>query len=301
VPGAVFESWQEVTGPTVWRAESIAAPVLEALTGRAVGRVHSRFRHAVNLELAGRDLIAVLSRPPGRVPNGVHLADEVDFLTVGLDAGAAVELGDGLLCLRDDLLVDLRWAPPWSLDLAPVAPAAPERLAANRARARARARAEPPLLAPGRALVRALETFAPEPVEAAVAALIARGPGLTPAGDDLLLGTLAVLQAADHPAAPVLAGALLGALDRTTPISAALLRLAAAGQHAELVGRLTAALLAGDGLDVDAALDVLLVQASTSARSAAHGAVLGLEVVAAWPRPERPDADLAPDAFLAAR
>src|SRR5207244_1101728 len=130
-------------------------------------------------------------------------------------------------------------------------------------------------------------------VESAVRALIGLGPGLTPAGDDLLLGALAVLQAADHPAAPIAAGAVIGTLGLTTPVSAALLRLAAAGQHAELIGRLAAALLAGDGLDVEVALDALMAQASTSARGAAHGALLGLDVVAKWRRLASPDGMLA--------
>jgi hypothetical protein len=293
VPGAVFESWLDVTGPTVWRAESIASAVLPALAGGARGRVHSAFRRALNLEMAGGELIALLSRPPGRVPNGVHLADEVDFLAAGLGVGAPCQVVDGRLRLREDRLVDLRWAPPWSLELTQVAPAAPERLVANRQRARARARVEPPLLGPARALARALDALAPERVESAVRGLVALGPCLTPAGDDLLLGALAVLQAADHPAATIAAGAVIGSLGTTTSISAALLGLAVAGQHAELIGRLAAALLAGDGLDVEVALDDLLVQESSSARSAAYGAVLGLDAVARWRRGAEPDAMLA--------
>ncbi|HEY3111609.1 MAG TPA: DUF2877 domain-containing protein [Chloroflexota bacterium] len=285
MPGAVFESWLDVSGPTVWRAESIALAVLPALTSGARGRVHSSFRRALNLELAGGELVALLARPAGRVPNGIHLADEADFLAAGLEQDAPCRVVDGQLRLREDLLVDLRWAPPWSLDLVPVAPGAPERLAANRQRGRGRARAEPSLLGPARALARALDRLAPEPVESAVRALIGHGPGLTPAGDELLLGAQAVLQAADHPAAPIVAGAVIGALGLTTRISAALLRLAAAGQHAELIGRLAAALLAGDGLDVEVALDDLLVQGSSSAGGAAYGALLGLEAVARW-RPE---------------
>src|SRR5205823_4255039 len=87
----------------------------------------------------------------------------------------------------------------------------------------------------------------------------------------------------------IVAGAVLDSLARTTPVSAALLRLAAAGQHAELIGRLAAALLAGDGLDVEVALDALMAQPSTSARGAAYGALLGLDVVARWRRLASPD------------
>src|SRR5215210_5020967 len=99
MPGAVFNSWLEVTGPTVWRAESIAAAVLPALTGPARGRVHSRFRRALNLEMAGGEVVALLSRPPGRVPNGVHLADEVDLGATAPDVGAPVAVVHGVLRL----------------------------------------------------------------------------------------------------------------------------------------------------------------------------------------------------------
>jgi hypothetical protein len=310
VPGAVYNSWSEVVGPTVLRAESIAAPIVSALASGATGRVHSLFRRAVNLRMDDGTLLAVLARAPGRVPNGVHVDDEIDFLDppLGLAVGAAVRVIDGVLVLADELRVDLRWAPPWPLDLERVTPTAARQLDANRRVARRRIVPEPILVEPAAALVAAARALAPAATDAAVGALIGRGPGLTPAGDDLLLGLLAVLEAAEHPAAPMVAHALVGAVGEPPPphrrargapagattsdVSAALLRLAAVGQHAELVARLAVSLLAGDELDVDAALDGLLIHASASSRSAAYGAMLGLEVVARARRPT-PDARVA--------
>ena len=65
---------------------------------------------------------------------------------------------------------------------------------------------------------------------------------------------------AEHPAAEMVGSAVLAAAGATTDVGAALLRLAVGGQHAELIARLAAALLAGDGLDVEVALDGLLVK-----------------------------------------
>jgi hypothetical protein len=84
----------------------------------------------------------------------------------------------------------------------------------------------------------------PEPAAAAARALLGRGPGLTPEGDDLLAavaGTLAVLGPATSPPGPTL-DPLLGALapthGRTTALSATLLALASQRRLPEPAGRL---------------------------------------------------------------
>ena len=80
-------------------------------------------------------------------------------------------------------------------------------------------------------------------VEGAVRQLIGVGSGLVPIGDDVLVGALAALAAwaPDSPARQELAIAVAGAADRTTPVSAALLRSAAIGfAFPELTQYLTA-------------------------------------------------------------
>jgi hypothetical protein len=99
-------------------------------------------------------------------------------------------------------------------------------------------------------------------------ALVGLGPGLTPAGDDLLAGTLVTLRALDLRAA---AASVIDRMDttRTTPISAALLVEAAQGRAARpLLGLLRS--LTGSG-EVDAALDGLLAVGATSGRWLAEG------------------------------
>ncbi|MDP9429386.1 MAG: DUF2877 domain-containing protein, partial [Actinomycetota bacterium] len=65
----------------------------------------------------------------------------------------------------------------------------------------------------------------------AAARLIGLGPGLTPAGDDVMAGTMAGLVLLGHPAADRFAATISAlAASRTTELSRALLRHAAAGR-----------------------------------------------------------------------
>jgi hypothetical protein len=83
--------------------------------------------------------------------------------------------------------------------------------------------------------------------------LIGLGPGLTPSGDDFLMGALALLdalgQAEIHAALAQAVAAAAPAL--TSPLSACFLEAAAAGHVGERLHRIVASVLAGD---VDAAV-----------------------------------------------
>jgi hypothetical protein len=120
------------------------------------------------------------------------------------------------------------------------------------------------------ALTRAVERRDPELAGAAGAALIGRGPGLTPEGDDLVAGVAAVLS---HDASWV--AALIGTdlRARTTSLSATLLELAAWGMGPEPLQ----ALLAGD----PGALERLLRLGHSTGAAYAHGAALALVAAAA--------------------
>jgi Protein of unknown function (DUF2877) len=102
------------------------------------------------------------------------------------------------------------------------------------------------------------------PLARPVAALLGRGPGLTPLGDDVLAGALVALVAAGSPAGPRLASEVMKvAFRRTTFVSAVLLWHAARG---ECVPEL-AAVLAG----VPGAAEALLRVGHTSGAGLAHG------------------------------
>jgi len=113
--------------------------------------------------------------------------------------------------------------------------------------------------------------------------LIGWGEGLTPAGDDFLVGLIAGLDALvrsdkeRHRFHHALAAMLTGRIRRTTPIAAHYLRLAAAGHYTEPLIRLRTALLCeDDGNVVDAALQSALALGATSGADAVSGLVAGL-------------------------
>jgi hypothetical protein len=113
--------------------------------------------------------------------------------------------------------------------------------------------------------------------------LIGWGEGLTPAGDDFLVGLIAGLDAsasADERRCAfrrVLAAALIGGTQRTTPIAAHYLGLAAGGHYAEPLIRLRHALLCeDDDRAVDAALRSALAVGATSGADTVSGLLAGL-------------------------
>jgi hypothetical protein len=93
-------------------------------------------------------------------------------------------------------------------------------------------------------LFRAVRERDPAPARAAARALLGRGPGLTPEGDDLVAavaGTLAVVgpvTGVDGTVRDTLLGALVPGPGRTTALSATLLALASERRLAEPAGRL---------------------------------------------------------------
>jgi hypothetical protein len=114
--------------------------------------------------------------------------------------------------------------------------------------------------------------------------LIGEGPGMTPVGDDVLAGTTAGLVLLGHPAAERFGSGVTSlAAGRTTELSRALLRHAAAGR---VTGEYAAVLRAmvGDGPLVPA-IRALLTSGSTSGRALALGLCTAIDLVERTTRP----------------
>jgi hypothetical protein len=110
------------------------------------------------------------------------------------------------------------------------------------------------------------------------ARLIGLGPGLTPAGDDVMAGTMAGLVLLGHPAAErFAAGVFALAAGRTTELSRALLRHAASGR---VSGEYAAVLqgLVGER-PLGPAIAGLLATGSTSGRAMALGLCTAIDLV----------------------
>lgn len=272
--------------------DSLSARI--AHSGRRNGRVHSVFRSAVNLTMAD-DLVTIVPDEDGGLPNGILVAARPDFRTLGVRVGMAVEIDAAMVRVPDGrLAIRLDGARPWSPRI-PVTDGRdwPFRSPAVHAIARRHVRATdtaattaglmaiPPARERLAALRRAIVRTDRAAAAVAARALVGLGPGLTPSGDDALAGIEAALGALGHPAAGFLATALDDVTERTTAVSAALLRHAARGEFSERIHRLLAALLDGDDAGLPMAIEGAVAWGATSGRDCLIGVLSGLDAAAA--------------------
>ncbi|MBL8350540.1 MAG: DUF2877 domain-containing protein [Burkholderiaceae bacterium] len=263
------------------------------------GRVHSVFDRAVNL-LVGGELWTVFGPDHPDSPFGLRLAAGGLATLRGLRAGDPVQVRAGRAGLGRQVIdgrAAARWAPkPWPTVAAGLA----QRLDAvsEAARARAWPGSEPLANAVMQALVQALMQALPAcgagsgpGLAEAVRRTVGRGPGLTPAGDDVLVGILTLLSSstageAGARATARLAEALAPRLRSTTDLSRHLILQAARGRPGGALQALGQALLGGatgDGLR--AALEPVLATGATSGADACVGLVAACRLV--FPAAER--------------
>ncbi|HUP07215.1 MAG TPA: DUF2877 domain-containing protein [Caldimonas sp.] len=256
-----------------------------------VATVHSVFERACNL--SWRDTLLTLchaNAAPG--PLVLHLAadEPADFRRL-LEAGERVE-GTGRRLCSERAEFDHAHAIVWR----PGAPGpllAPDRATANLRRARQavadRLAATGSVIATEgapwvAALVDACRDLHSDAVGPIVHRLVGWGEGLTPAGDDVLMGFMAALDAPvfDDSSRRIFRDAVRAACiartARTTPVSAVHLRLAAEGLHGGAALRARDALLGiDDARIVDAALDDALAIGATSGAAMLAGLIGGLD------------------------
>jgi hypothetical protein len=246
------------------------------------GRIAHAYRLAAYLTPTdGGDLVVLAVEAAGGQPNGINIPDGPD-LGATCPAGARVS-------------VDLAHARSWSSRL----PADPMRIsaAALRGAREAAARRAPkdgfgPLLRgdgvgdgfaraaerPIRALQSALAEGAPSAAAHAAADLVGLGVGLTPSGDDLLVGLLAGLEVVDDPARRHIAGAVVEhAMERTSLISASALSQAARGRYAERLHDVLAAIVAGEGMGIEGSIEAAMRYGATSGADTLVGLFIGLQ------------------------
>lgn len=233
---------------------------------------------AVYLRTAAGELVAVLAPTAARLPMGAVVGDR-DALRSPPEPGETGQVGDGWIEVGRLSARVVRWWNP--------RPALPPRrttwLAANHAAAArgcdeaATGLPAPVLRATLPALAAALHAADIATAVHAATALIGLGPGLTPAGDDVLVGLLSALVCLGHPGSDRLAaGVVETATGRTTDLSLALLRHARVGNCIGEVGTLLQA-LAGVG-DVDTAHERLLAVGHSSGAALCVGVGVGAEV-----------------------
>ena len=258
-----------------------------------MGRVHSVFAGACNVRCHDT-LLTIAARRVGDGPATLRLTDDAaPDLRLSFNMGETIGCHGGVL-RSAHVELRLRQARVWQ-------PAAPMRLL-TRERIDARLRDAAASLAHGHharssmlglegattvaALRDACRTLDVDSAMRHAARLIGWGEGLTPAGDDFLVGLLAGLDVwveGDERRGRLrgaIAAAVTSGARRTTPIAAHYLALAAGGHYNEPIVGLRHALIAeDDGRVIDAALRRALAIGASSGADTAQGLLTGL---AAW-------------------
>lgn len=197
------------------------------------GRVLAVTPYALYVATGRSDLpaLAVLSPDAIRVPNALVLHPRTPLLPPGPRPGASAYYGAGGVTLGATRVTaaPTPWSPPRVHGLL-ARGARPDRLA-DLARALRTRPLDPSCAAPLADLEQALRTADPAATKRAAWALLGRGPGLTPSGDDILCGVLLAAHATGRPL-HALARALEapGTEQRTPLLSLSLLRHAARGE-----------------------------------------------------------------------
>lgn len=286
------------------------------------GTVHSVFHQACNVRLESHALLTILPSEKDNVPHGIRLntASQPTFLDL-LRVGQSVACRGGILRIGGtDFSIDLRTARPWDFDLKGLhidlrqpAQAHSWTVAWSELKT-SRPRNDPwkimDVFTPSKrqfgnsaasecllrssahtvpALLQATRDFQLEDVKASIRPLIGLGPGLTPSGDDFLVGYLAGLwSTAGNSSSRT---QFLTALDRvlsettlsTNDISCTYLRSSAKGHVSEPIAKLAQQLKrASNTSSVRTATRAALQVGHTSGTDGVLGLLLGC---LAWQSP----------------
>jgi hypothetical protein len=292
--------------PRTALAAQVSTPLPPRLRAARRGRIHSIYRTAFNVALPPGDLIVIADPAVGGLPNGVLVDLGPDHRDLGLAPDQVVLLDEGSIAVPAiGFRIALDSAVSWSPRLPAADRGAGRRwchragdvraLAAIRTMASdtgsaglggllagVRSRLLPLHAARAAAVLDQLAAALPgDDVDAGgriARRLVGLGPGLTPSGDDALIGLAAALHATGHRARGFLAEALDDAPARTTAVAATLLQHAADGEFSERLQRLLAALLGDDDAAVPSAVEEAIAWGATSGTDCLVGVLFGLDI-----------------------
>ncbi len=256
-------------------SDCLAAPVAGAAQR---GVVQSVFRAAANITFPGDFVLALNALHAPRVPNGLQLSASADtFPFSALQVGMPVLFGARRLHIEAlPLSLDLTYCERWDASIARPEPLNFTIVEKN-----------------GIWLLHYLDDdtipFFPS-VQVMAQALCGRGPGLTPSGDDMLAGWMAVnwLLYGSRPRLLAACQQILAVAERQTHLlSRCWLSYAAQGYVAEPVGRLLVALTHDNETgaseeELIRATQAVLALGATSGRDMIQGILLGLKGVPVW-------------------
>ena len=270
-------------------------------SGQLPGRLHSLFTRVINLETADGNLLTLACGASDNAPASI-VVDTQKWSEYPLSVGDPVHFSPSGIRIGQSLFIEFGNAQTWVCQLPPYAPTSPL-LTKNCLLARAHLQVQGNGLGLVNAEACALTRFEKAQARAFrlhtqglcrallkddaaqslrhINHLVGLGPGLTPAGDDFLLGLLAVLHLPESPrpawqalGAQVMACAAM----QTNAISLAALQHAAYGKVRESLVRLCTDLLYAETPAMYEALDRVLSIGASSGCDMVVGMLAGFEL-----------------------
>jgi hypothetical protein len=269
--------------------------------------IHSAFTSAVNMRLLTQDrLITVLISDRYKLPQGIHLTPK-DIPLQALESGRRVSRRGGILRFGASLLsIDLRGVPVWKCGVAGLmmemdSPSAQQAwstawdllnhgqrqsksdiIADELFHLQAGSVLGQRISRPVMQLVASADAFDAGRSIQAAESMIGLGPGVTPSGDDILIGFLAGLwslagrHAKRHAFLRTFGEGILQIAHRTNEISRTYLYHAARGQFASTLSTLVETI--GNGGDVEPAVQDAMHVGHSSGMDSVTGLLAGLAV-----------------------
>ncbi|QIK61960.1 DUF2877 domain-containing protein [Leucobacter viscericola] len=267
--------------------------------GTFTGVVHSVFAHSCNLAVAGT-LLTLQDSANLHSPTSIRIAGHAGRRwQPSVAPGQPVWLADGLIRIggsgESTYTLDISgaevWRPHHALQFATLNTATTVQLRRVVHEHPVGGGNRPDLCAAVDALRKILAQNATcsatsDELATAVGALIGLGPGLTPSGDDLLVGLLATLARSGGTYARDVANEVAAVIatrgEATTDVSRHYLQLATEGKFSQPLTELLDALTRPDLVDLQSTcIQHVLAVGATSGADAIAGIVLGLSVLAA--------------------
>jgi hypothetical protein len=292
----------EVSTPCrILQGLSIDTEFLRALEAPSFGgRVHSVFKRVVNIECTAGKLFTLAGSGLDNAPN-TAVVDVTSFEASGIAVNDLVTVAEGKLRVGDGVVMQWTTAVTWQASLSRFAEADGNLQArldwtwsylgrngvqggivgqdlSDNSFARMMSVT---LQERSGSLLEALEQMRMTSACQHAKSIIGLGPGLTPAGDDFLVGLFAVLNLPGSPCCGWLGGGkdvLSHAEQSTNAISLAALTPAAYGHVRESISRLIETLICGTPATLTEALDRVLAIGSTSGSDLVAGILAGLNL-----------------------
>lgn len=244
--------------------------------------IHSVFKRVVNIKTPG-GLISVVTNSIGRSASYIVIDQETDFLEADIKAGDFVKFNENSL-IFSNLIVDMNSAQVWNdvvdcefrwekskidFENLKAFKSSVDRYCANNSAWEK--------LHCDRDFIERIKKLKDKNPSDAVKSLIGLGPGLTPTGDDVLLGFLSVVNTCDDfiPSREAFTNEILSNLKYTSDISGYFLKMAAENHYHEYVQNVIYSMVLGYPESVSMSIRKLLSIGATSGTDIATGMYLG--------------------------